>query len=123
MEFWLAASLFFGGALCYGIVAKLMDIGHSYEFVKKTTDQVVLLLISTSQDVAFIKSLKYETMEGMEVPEDQIELVKKLDAETFKAWKEMTFLKMVEIYPKNYIKLLNGYDWSKITQSVDELYK
>jgi|TARA_R110000796_G_scaffold235229_1_gene354201 hypothetical protein len=123
MEFWLAASLFFGGALCYGIVAKVMDIGHSYKFVKKTTDQMVMLLISVSQDVAFIKSLKYETMEDMKVPEEQIELVKKLDDETFKAWKEITFLKIVQIYPKQYVKLLNGYDWSKVTQSVDNLYK
>ena len=94
MELWLAASLFFGGALCYGIVAKVMDIGHSYEFVKKTTDQVVMLLISTSQDVAFIKSIKYETMESMDIPDEQVELVKRLDAETFRAWKEITFLKM-----------------------------
>jgi hypothetical protein len=123
MELWLAASLFFGGALCYGIVAKFMKIVHSYEFVKKTTDQMVMLLISVSQDVAFIKSLKYETMESMNLPEEQLELVKKLDAETFEAWKEMTFLKIVQIYPKQYVKLLNGYDWSKVTQSVDELYK
>ena len=123
MELWLAASSFFGGALCYGIVAKVMDIGHSYEFVKKTTDQVVMLLISTSQDVAFIKSIKYETMESMDIPDEQVELVKKLDAETFRAWKEITFLKMVEVYPKHYAKMLNKYDWSKVTQSVDKLYK
>ena len=84
---------------------------------------MVMLLISVSQDVAFIKSLKYETMEDMKVPEEQIELVKKLDDETFKAWKEITFLKIVQIYPKQYVELLNDYDWSKVTQSVDNLYK
>jgi len=123
MELWLAASLFFGGALCYGIIAKVMDIGHSYDFVKSTTDQIVMLLLSTSQDIAFIKSLKYETMKEFETPEEQLELIKKLDAATFNAWKEMTYLKMVEVYPKHYAKLLNNYDWTKVTQSVDKLYK
>ena len=123
MELWLAASLFFGGALCYGIAAKMMGIGHSYDFVKSTTDQIVMLLLSTSQDIAFIKSLKYETMESIETSEEQLELVKKLDAATFNAWKEMTYLKMIEVYPKHYAKILNNYDWTKVTQSVDKLYK
>ena len=28
-----------------------------------------------------------------------------------------------EVYPKHYAKMLNKYDWSKVTQSVDKLYK
>ena len=69
MELWLAASLFFGGAFSFCIMAKLMDLGHSYTFVKEMTDQVVMLLISCSQDVAFIKKIKYETMETMDIDE------------------------------------------------------
>ena len=123
MELWLAASLFFGGALCYGIIAKLMDLGHTYTHVKETTDKLVFLLISVSQDVAFIKKLKYETMEQMEIPEVEIETVKKLDKEHFEAWKNVCLLKFLQFYPKNYKKILSDYDWSKVTKSVDELYK
>jgi len=123
MELWLAASLFFGGALSYGIIAKVMGIGHCYTLVKKVTDDIVMLLISTSQDVAFIKSLKYDTMKELEVEEEQLELIKKIDEATFKAWKDMTYIKMVEVYPKQYASILKQYDWSKVTQSVDKLYK
>ena len=79
MELWLAASLFFGGAFSFWIMAKLMDLGHSYTFVKEMTDQVVMLLISCSQDVAFIKKIKYETMETMDIDEEQIKLLKSID--------------------------------------------
>ena len=82
-----------------------------------------MLLISTSQDVAFIKSLKYDTMKELEVEEEQLELIKKIDEATFKAWKDMTYIKMVEVYPKQYASILKQYDWSKVTQSVDKLYK
>ena len=123
MEIWHAASLFFSGVFSYWVMAKLMDLGHAYNFVKDTTDQVVMLLISVTQDVSFIKKMKYETMETMDIDPEQIKLLKKIDEETFNAWRDMAFLKMVQVYPKHYKKILNGYDWSKITKSVDELYK
>tara|TARA_B100000131_G_scaffold192646_1_gene185167 strand:+ start:323 stop:694 length:372 start_codon:yes stop_codon:yes gene_type:complete len=123
MELWLAASLFFGGAFSYAIIAKLVYIGQGYNFVKKITDDVIMLLISTSQDVAFIKSLKYDTMKEMEIQDEQLELIKKIDEASFNAWKDMTYIKMVEVYPKQYVSILNQYDWSKVTQSVDKLYK
>ena len=100
-----------------------MDLGHAYNFVKETTDQVVLLLISTSQDVAFIKKMKYETMESMDIDEEQIKLLKKIDKQTFEAWRDICYLKMVQVYPKHYVKILNSYNWEKITKNVDELYK
>ena len=123
MEIWLAASLFFGGALCYGVIAKLMELGHMYNHVKETTDKMVFLLISVSMDVAFIKKLKYESMERMEVSEEEIDLIKSIDREQFESWKNMCLLKFFEFYPKNYKKILSDYDWTKITTSVDELYK
>ena len=123
MEIWHAASLFFSGAFFYWILAKIMDVGHSYNFIKETTDQVVLLLISCAQDAAFVKKMKYETMETMDIDPEQIKLIKKIDEQTFSAWRDIAFLKMMEIYPKQYKKILNRYDWTKITQSVDELYK
>ena len=123
MELWHAASLFFSGAFSYWVMAKLMDLGHAYNFVKETTDQVVLLLISTSQDVAFIKKMKYETMESMDIDDEQIKLLKKIDKQTFEAWRDICYLKMVQVYPKHYVKILNSYNWEKITKNVDELYK
>jgi hypothetical protein len=123
MDLWLAALLFFGGASCYGIIARLIDMSQNYALVKETTDQLVMLLISVSQDVAFIKKIKYETMEGMNIPEEQVELVKKIDENTFKSWRDISYLKMAQVYPKNYKVILNQYDWTKITKSVDELYK
>ena len=123
MEIWHAASLFFSGAFFYWILAKLMDVGSSYNFVKDTTDQVVLLLISVVQDTAFIKKMKYETMETMDIDPEQIKLLKKIDEETFNAWRDMAFMKMMQVYPKQYKKILTQYNWDKITKSVDELYK
>ena len=123
MELWHAASLFFSGAFFYWILAKLMDVGNSYNFVKETTDQVVLLLISCAQDAAFVKKMKYETMETMNIDPEQIKLLKKIDEETFNAWRDMAFMKMMQVYPEQYKKILTQYDWSKITKSVDELYK
>ena len=123
MEIWHAASLFFSGAFSYWIIAKVMDLGHAYNFVKDTTDQVVMLLISVAQDVAFIKKMKYETMETMDIDAEQIKLLKKIDEQTFNAWRDMAFVKLLQIYPSHYKKILNQYDWSKITKSVDELYK
>jgi hypothetical protein len=73
--------------------------------------------------VAFIKKIKYETMETMDIDPEQIKLLKKIDEQTFSAWRDIAFLKMMDIYPKQYKKILNRYDWTKITKSVDELYK
>jgi len=123
MEVWAAAALFFGGALCYRFIAILLDLGHMHNTIKATTDQIILLLVSTSQDIAFIKSIKYETMETMDLPEEQIELVKKIDKETFRIWKDLVHLKMFDLFPKAHKKILTQYKWDKITKSIDELYK
>ena len=123
MELWHAASLFFSGAFSYWVLARVMDIGHTYTFVKETTDQIVMLLISCAQDVSFIKKMKYETMETMDIDQEQIKLLKKIDKQTFDAWRDVCYLKMMQVYPKQYVKILNNYNWDKITKSVDELYK
>ncbi len=62
----------------------------------------MLLLISWTQDVAFIKKIKYETMETMDIDPEQIKLLKKIDEQTFSAWRDIAFLKMMDIYPKQY---------------------
>lgn len=123
MELWMGASLFFGGALCYAAVAKFMELGHLYNHVKETTDKMVFLLVSVSQDVAFIKNLKYETMERMEIPEEEIDIIKSVDKEKFDSWKSICLLKFFQFYPENYKRILNHYDWTKITKNIDELYK
>jgi len=123
MELWYAASLFFGGALSYWVIAKFMDVTHSYKLMKGVTDQVVMLMISISQDIAFIKKIKYETLETLNMEEDQIELLKKIDKKTFDAWRDMSLLKIMQVYPKAYSKILTHYNWDKVTKSMDELYK
>ena len=123
MDFWLSVSLFFGGALSYWAIANLLTLGHCYAFVKHLTDQMVLLLISVSQDASFLKSLKYDTMKEMNVPDDQIEVVKRIDKEAFGAWKDVTYVKLVQLYPKHLKKILKDYNWDIVTKSMDDLYK
>ena len=123
MEFWLSASLFFGGAVSYWAIANLLTLGHAYGFVKGVTDQIVLLLISTSQDVAFLKKLKYDTMRDMDMSEEQIKTIKKLDEESFKEWKDINLLKIIQLYPKHFKKILEEYNWDIVTKSTDDLYK
>ena len=123
MELWYAASLFFGGAFSYWVIAKFMDVTHSYRLMKQVTDQIVLLMISVSQDIAFIKKVKYETMEALEVEEGQIDIVKKIDKKALDAWRDMSLMKIMQSYPKGYSKILTHYNWDKVTKSIDELYK
>ena len=123
MEAWAAAALFFGGALCYRFLAILLDLGHMHNTIKSTTDQIVMLLISSAQDIAFIKSLKYETMKNMNMSEEQIEMIKKIDHQIFKSWKDITYVKLVDLYPQAHKKILTQYNWDKVTKSVDELYE
>tara|TARA_R110000744_G_scaffold352764_1_gene459016 strand:+ start:1034 stop:1405 length:372 start_codon:yes stop_codon:yes gene_type:complete len=123
MDLWLAASLFFGGALSYGIVVKLLTIGSSMEFVTQMTDHTVTFLNTTIHDIAFIKGIKYDSLKTTNVPEEQIELIKQIDEETFKMWKEVMFLKMLDCFPKNHRHLLRKYDWVKVTKPLDDLYK
>ena len=57
------------------------------------------------------------------IDEEPIKLLKSIDKKTFEAWRDICYLKMVQVYPKHYIKILNSYNWDKVTKSVDELYK
>ena len=91
--------------------------------MKHVTDQIVILMISASQDIAFIKKVKYETMQALEVDGTEIDVIKKIDKKALDAWRDMSILKIMQAYPKGYSKILTHYNWDKVTKSIDELYK
>ena len=84
---------FFGGALTFQIIGKLLRYGQLINFTAETGLHLLRLCAAITHDVAFIQTLKYKQLTESGVKEEQIQLIKEADKETLDNWKFSLILK------------------------------
>ena len=114
---------FFGGAVAYSFMAKLLNYTHMLYFVREMTFHILKLLGSVAEDVAFARALKYKALSDSDLEEEQIEKIKMIDEMAIKNWKTSIIYKMLECYPKKHRNLLPFYNWDGAMQTLTSLYE
>ena len=102
---------FFAGALCTQIFSKILAISHANILLKDITGQILKLIGTTAEDVAFVKAMKFQALHDAGIDEEQIERVRKIDEQTFNNWKVSLITKLLVNYPRSFRHTLAFYDW------------
>tara|TARA_Y100000593_G_scaffold76602_1_gene141636 strand:- start:51 stop:470 length:420 start_codon:yes stop_codon:yes gene_type:complete len=114
---------FFAGALLSQIFSKLLAIAHMAGLLKEITDQILKLIGTTAEDVAFVKAMKFQALHDAGIDQEQIERVRKIDEQTFNSWKVSLITKLLVHYPRSFRYTLAFYDWDSAMKVLDDIYK
>ena len=114
---------FFAGAICTQLFSKLLAIAHVTILLREVTSQILKLIGSTAEDVAFVKAMKFQALRDAGIDEEHMDKVKKIDEQTFNNWKTSIITKLIVNYPRNLRHTLKFYDWEGAMKVLDDIYK
>ena len=111
MEYIIYFLLFMLGVTFTKAFGFITNFGYSYAIMKVAEHSTLRMLVSLSEDVSFIRELKYLTMSRAGASEDNIEMIKLLDAQTMNNWKDSVIKKMIHAYPDSYRETISYDSW------------
>lgn len=95
---------FLFGALTYRFLSKLFGISQVILVFQSLQYDVLMFLVTVTEDISFIKALKYKKMSESDIDPEQIKKSKLADAEFFENWKS-SCIKNIHSSVPDYVKL------------------
>jgi len=114
---------FFGGAIVFQIVGKLLRYGQLVNLTAEVGLHLLRMAAVVTHDVAFIQTLKYKQLIDAGVKEEEIQLIKDTDKETFDNWKFSLILKFKYALPKPVQGVFAFNDWDGAMKLLDKYLK
>jgi len=111
---------FIGGAFTYKFLSTIFALTQYARIFENLQINVLMLLGTVAEDVAFIKALKYKTMTETSADDEQIKVARMRDEEFFEKWKIACITNIHESTP-NYVRL-SFQDWKEGMTLLDEFY-
>ena len=104
---------FFIGIFVHKIWAVLFGYGRVAMFAQDVILYSLRLLVSLTEDVAYIRQLKYLQMKESGSTDKDVELARKIDEKTFDNWKGSIIYKFQNTYPRQLQGLVNFKTWTE----------
>lgn len=101
-------------------MAHILNVGHSVIFSKQAQLFSIALLCTTLKEVSGMRATKYKSLEKLEVPKEEINLLIEEDSASYEQWKVFTLRKLQSIIPPRLNKVLI---WEEVSKMLDESYK
>ena len=114
---------FLGGALLYKTFSKLLNLTHGVAFFEKAHVQSLKILGMATEDLIFIRAIKYIDLQKMDVDTEQIKKYKMLDEQALKQWKISTLNRLNSAVPEPLKGRYAHESWDAALRSLDEVFK
>ena len=101
----------------------LWDLGQVTLFLKEAETGALLLLAMSTEAIAYLQSIKYETMKSFDVDENTIKMTKNIDDYNFESWKTSAVKRLLLAYPARFKNLPKYVDWNTAVRILDEIYE
>ena len=125
MEFDLS-SMFFGlgiGMASYRLLSSFLELGQIGLYIREVEKNALVMLASAAESIAYIQTIKYETMKDLELPESLIKTTKNVDDYNFDAWKNSAISNLIAAYPEKFKHFSRYVDWSTAMDFLNDVYK
>ena len=76
-----------------------------------------------SNDVEFLRGIKYQVLKESGVSEGKLEVAKTVDEQIMKSWRELVIRNIITSFPDSYRANLNYQDWSGADKYLKSLPK
>jgi uncharacterized HAD superfamily protein len=109
--------------IIYRFAARFFEYVHLVRLTEILHNHAVLLLGTVVEDIAFIKELKYKSLEDQGMSKAQIWKIKKIDEEMLNNWKKTVIRKFVNACPTPFKTIIRFRTWDEAMQTLTDYLK
>ena len=99
----------------------LTNVGISRLMLKGAEITALKIVVGISEDMAFMRQLKYMTMLKAGATEDSMSTIKSIDEHTLKNWQDSVIKKIIQAYPNSYRDQVTYGTWEEALRYLDKL--
>ncbi len=111
------------GAAIYRIIASFIELGQIGLYIREAEKNALIMLATVAESIAYIQTIKYNTMKDMELPENTIKVTRNVDNYNFDKWKNAAVSNLLAAYPEKFRNFPRYVDWSTAMGFLNEVYK
>ena len=123
MDYFSMGIGFVAGMITYRMFIGLFGIGYAARFFKEIEKHCIMLLAAATESIAYIQSIKFQTMTDLKLDENTIKLTKNVDEHNFKRWKRAAITNLHESYPSMLKDEEKYYDWKTAMDFLERIYR
>ena len=123
MEFLPLFLSFVLGILAARSFTILMTLGQLGLMVKEVEKNCLMMFASVAESVAYIQSIKFQTMTDLKLEENVIKRTQNIDEHNFKMWKNSAVKNLHASYPERFKDEDKYYDWKTAMDFLDKVYQ
>ena len=116
--FWIVSAI-----IIYRFSARFFEYVHLVRLVQVLHLHTLTLLGGAVEDIAFIKQLKYKTLEEQGASRSEIRTIKEVDAQALENWKKSVIRKFVDTCPAPFRALIRFSTWDEAMEVLTEYYR
>lgn len=99
------------------------NVGLSVLILKGAEITALKIVVGVTEDIAFMRQLKYITMMKAGATEESLATIKAIDEHTLKNWQESVIKKIIQNYPNSYRDQVAYGTWEEALSYLDTLPK
>jgi hypothetical protein len=123
MDYLLMFLSFLAGIFAARAFTALILIGELGLMVREVEKNCLLMFASVAESVAYIQSIKFETMKDLKLDENLIKRTQNIDEHNFKMWKNSAVKNLHSSYPERFKDEAKYYDWKTAMDFLDKVYQ
>lgn len=105
------------GIIISSILGRLVFLGNRIRIYKELETDVLAMIVSLEEDVAYMRTIKYLHMEEFGVNESMQKITKNVDSHSINMWKDAIIKKLISMYPPAYRSTIQYYNWETAIDS------
>ena len=122
MDYLIMFLSFVAGIFAARSFTVLMTLGHLGLMVKEVEKNCLIMLASVAESVAYIQSIKFQTMKDLKLEENVIKRTQNIDEHNFRMWKQAAVRNLHSSYPERFKHQAKYYDWKTAMDFLDRVY-
>jgi len=122
MDYLLMFLSFLAGIFAARAFTALILIGELGLMVREVEKNCLLMFASVAESVAYIQSIKFQTMKDLKLDENLIKRTQNIDEHNFKMWKNSAVKNLHSSYPERFKDEAKYYDWKTAMNFLDKVY-
>ena len=123
MDYLLMFLSFLAGIFAARAFTALILIGELGLMVREVEKNCLLMFASVAESVAYIQSIKFQTMKDLKLDENLIKRTQNIDEHNFKMWKDSAVKNLHSSYPERFKDEAKYYDWKTAMKFLDRVYR
>jgi hypothetical protein len=113
MDFWLAISFFFAGALLSRFVSRIVDVSHASIAFNELDKAMLTLLIAIDKDVTRALDIKYKALNASDIPPGAVGRIRRIDEKTIAEWRNLAIKKVILSIPPSFYRYVKYENWEE----------